>query len=351
MGQLEEKLKANAEAAKVSAKEKSDEEEKGEEKITSQEEKKEEGTPDFNIKDISDEQLFGFLTEKVGREIKSFEDLSQVQEKEVEKEVRKYDSPESEAYDKYFSETGRSINDFANLKKDWSKESDESIVIDYLKQENPYLTDSDIKFKLDKVYKSPNKLDPEEHSAEEIANREDEIRMREIEWKELTAKSRTFHEDNKQKYLTPLEAKMQELKTKSEEGRKLWEERINDAIPEKLEFGDFNYSVKDVNDYRESLKSIESFIGRYKDENGILDHSKLVKTIIAGEQVLNNDLLAAHGKHVQAAIIEEQMRKKSNNLNQEVNKNIDPDKQATAKQNFLDSIRKNSNSLGIKTSN
>ena len=358
MGKLEEKLKANEEAAKAVAESKENIEKKeenteegGKEDLKIDPPKKENTDTEFNISDISEEKLFGYLTEKVGREIKSFEDLSKTESIEVEKEVRKYDSPESEAYDKYFSETGRSINDFANLKKDWSKESDESIVIGYLKQENPYLTDSDIKFKLDKVYKSPNKLDPEEHSAEEIANREDEIRMREIEWKELTAKSRTFHENNKQKYLTPLEAKMQELETKSEEGRKLWEERINDAIPEKLEFGDFNYSVKDVNGYKESLKSIESFIGRYKDENGILDHSKLVKTIIAGEQVLNNDLLAAHGKHVQAAIIEEQMRMKSNTSNQEVNKNIDPDKQATAKQNFLDSIRNNSNSLGIKTSN
>lgn len=356
MGKLEEQLKANEEAAKAAAesKGKTEEELKAQEEEAKAEAEKVKAEKDksteteLNISDISEEKLFGYLTEKVGREIKSFEDLSRIEQKEVEKEVRKYDSPESEAYDKFFSETGRSINDFANLKRDWTKESDDTSVMDYLKQDNPYLSNEDIKFKLEQVYKSPKELDPDEHSAEEIANRKNEIRMREIEWKELIAKSRKFHDENKQKYLTPLEAKMQDIQARAEEGKKFWEQGISDAIPEKLEFGDFNYSVKDVDGYKKSLNSIENFFNRYKDENGVLDQKRLAKTIIAGEQVLNNDLLAAHGKHVQAAIIEEQMRNKSNTHNQEINKDIDPDKVQTARQNFINSIKKGSSSLGVK---
>ena len=289
------------------------------------------------------------MTEKTGREIKSFDDLIQkeVVEKTIEKEVRKYDSAESEAYDKYFLETGRSINDFANLRKDWSKESDDNSVMEYLKQENPYLSTDEIKFKLDTIYDKKNPLSPEDYSAEEIANRDKEIRMRDIEWKELVAKSRKFHDVNKQKYLTPLEEKMQAMQASAEQGKKLWEESIANAIPENLEFGDFNYAVKDTEKYKKSLGSIESFLDMYKGEDGKLDANRFAKTIIAGEQVLNSDLLKAHGKHVQASVIEEQMRKKSNaTSNPETFKTEDSDKVQAAKEEFRKSINANNFSLG-----
>ncbi|MES1922313.1 hypothetical protein MHBO_003820 [Bonamia ostreae] len=141
---------------------------------------------------------------------------------------------------------------------------------------------------------------------------------------------------------------MQEMQAQAEKGKTFWEEGISDAIPEKLEFGEFNYSVKDVEGYKKSLGTIENFLNRYKDDNGLLDQKRLARTIVAGEQVLNNDLLAAHGKHVQAAVIEEQMKKKANTGDQETTKNTDPDKVETARQNFLDSIKKHSGSLGIR---
>lgn len=327
MGRLEEELKKTEAAAKESAEQKKvnkEPEKTSPEKVetkqpesnaVSEESAKEieENTKvQIDWKEIPEDQLLTYLGEKLDREVKSFEELNQVKEviKEVEKKVREYSSPESEAYDKYFEETSRPMSDFVNLKKDWSKSEDHEVVMDYLKQTNPYLTENDIRLKLDLTYKAPEKLDPEDHTAEEIARRDKEIKLREIEWKEMVANARKYHDESKAKYLNPLEQKIQDNKARVEAGRAAWKEGMEKAIPNNLEFGDFKYNVKNTEDYRKDLSSIDDLLAKYKDDNGNFNHQKLAGIIVAGEQI--NDILSAHAKHVNASTIEGQMRTKSN---------------------------------------
>ena len=230
---------------------------------------------DFDFDKIPQDKLFSFIGNQRGRKIKSFDDLKQNNNeiekekqklkqtnKEIVKEVHKYESPESEAYDKYFLETGRSIKDFVSLNKDWTQESDDVVVMEYLKQENPYLTPEDIRFQIEDSYKTLKPLDPDEFDADEVAKREREIKRKDIEWKQLVAKSKEYHESNKSKYLTPVESAMQKMQEQTKQGQEIWKDGVAKAQLNNIDINGFNYEVKDAEKYKETFGNINGIMNR-----------------------------------------------------------------------------------------
>jgi hypothetical protein len=102
-----------------------------EQEILDQHEVKEQATEEVVSQeagdDLTDEKVLKFLGNRYGREITSFDDL--VTEKEVTPEM-----PEDvSAYLKYKKETGRGIEDYVRLNRDFDSMNEDSLLREYLK--------------------------------------------------------------------------------------------------------------------------------------------------------------------------------------------------------------------------
>ena len=310
--------------------------------------KKENPTPNqFDWNTVNQEVIFSHLTEKAGREIKSYDDLkAQTVEREVEKIVPQELAPEVEAFNKYHSETGRDFNDFMRIQQDWNNVGEDVKLRAYLAEQHPDLSSDDINFLYEDTYGIPAKLEGEEgdYTAQELSANANAIRKAEIFRKQDAAKATKFFEDNKQKYLTPMEQRKADLESQIAAGREAWTTSVGSAMESvtSIDHDGFSYDFKGKDEFGKSAKSIEGLMGRYKNEKGELDHTRLLKTLMMGEQFA--DILNDHKNFVEASVIEGQLRDKSNPSHLKT----DPDKvknlgekQFDAKQHLLDTIHKN----------
>lgn len=306
---------------------------------------KPQNTTDYTVEwdKVQDDQVFSRLTEKVGREIKSWEDLQpQVTEREVEKIVQPELPPEIEAIFNFHKETGRGVSDFVKAQKDWSQENDDSVLREYLTMENPELTRDHINLLME-GYKSPSKLEGDDYTPEEIAENTRRIKLAEIAKIKDVAKARKYFEDSKQKYLTPLEQNKQELAQREVQGKEAWVQKTQEAMQSisGVSVDDFSYSFKDKDSFTESASNIESLLGRYKDGEGKLDHTKLYKTLMAGEQL--EGILKDYGAHIEAKTIKGQLERKVNptlDTDDKSKRDQPEDKAAAAKEHLLNVLQK-----------
>ena len=126
-------------------------------------------TPDTNASDIEDidenkvitlsdseqdDLIFKKLSEKLGKEIKDYNDLIQEPAK-VELD------PQIEALNKWMQETGRPIQDFFKYQKDYSTVSDIDIAREVLQLEYPNFTEEEINLELENFLPSDEDLDRE----------------------------------------------------------------------------------------------------------------------------------------------------------------------------------------------
>ena len=113
-----------------------------EQEILDQHEAKEQATEEVVSQeagdDLTDEKVLKFLGNRYGREITSFDDL--VTEREVTPEM-----PEDvSAYLKYKKETGRGIEDYVRLNRDFDSMNEDSLLREYLKSTEDGLDNEDI---------------------------------------------------------------------------------------------------------------------------------------------------------------------------------------------------------------
>ena len=93
--------------------------------------------------ELTDEKVLKFLGNRYGREITSFDDL--VTEREVTPEM-----PEDvAAYLNYKKETGRGIDDYVRLNRDFDSMDDDSLLREYYKATEDGLDNEDISIMMD----------------------------------------------------------------------------------------------------------------------------------------------------------------------------------------------------------
>ncbi len=265
----------------------------------------------FDWSKVEETAIFSHLTDKAGREIKGWDDLAE-RKVEIEKRVEIELPPELEGVRKFMNETGRGLNDFIGANKDWSQVSEDVVLREKLKVDNPHLDSEDIDFLFNKHYKLPTKLEGEEYGETELQENSDSIRLANINRKQKAAEGRTYFDEQKSKYHTPLEDKKEALRLQQEQGKEVWTDRSKSAIEglQKIEQDGFEYSYKDKDKFGESASSLEGLIGRYRNEQGELDHGKLFKTLMDGEQL--GSILASHKTHIESATKQELLREKMN---------------------------------------
>tara|TARA_R100000808_G_scaffold10659_1_gene28192 strand:+ start:28117 stop:29208 length:1092 start_codon:yes stop_codon:yes gene_type:complete len=211
---------------------------------------------------ISDEQVFKYLSEKLGRELTSYDDLNTTSE---QTESNDFASEQLQVINEYVKNTGRTVQDYLNTQTvDLSNVSDDAVMKEYLKLENPSLTEAELNDYIAATYKT----DSEEYSSRET-------NAGKVQLTKDAKTARDYFNQIKEDYAMPIKADDPGV---SEAERGEWlsqmEGTVNDL--EGLSFSmndqgeEFVYNLDD--DARQEIKgynsNLENFFDKYVNESG-----------------------------------------------------------------------------------
>lgn len=232
--------------------------------------------------ELNDEHVLNFIKERYNKDINSVEELFETKESNVE-------LPEDvKLYFDYKKETGRGIEDFYKLQKNYDDMDEDSVLADYLSVQEEGLDAIDIQDIMDDRFGYDSEEDDEK-----------DIKKKKLAKKRELAKARKFFKEQKDKYKVPLESSggglsdeqennLNAYKTMLEESnsqkesfqlmRKNFEERTNKVFGEDFKGFEFNVSDDKSILYKpgtaEELKNkqmdFNNFISKYNDENGLM---------------------------------------------------------------------------------
>ena len=109
-----------------------------------------------------DEVVLQYLSEKLGRDLSSFDDLNTPG---AETESSDFASEQLRVINDYVKNTGRTVQDYLNTQSvDLSDVSDDAVIKEYLRVENPNLTEAELNDYVTATYKT----DSEEYTARDV---------------------------------------------------------------------------------------------------------------------------------------------------------------------------------------
>ena len=152
------------------------------------EEVKEEVKEEIKAPEIKEEDVLTFIGNRYGKEINSIDELVTARE---ESEPMPEDLAE---YLKYKQETGRGMEDFVRLQKDYSDVSPDALVREYLTITEEGLDPEDIDSLM------------EEFQYDEEVDEESAIKKTKLAKKKIIAKAKRFFKEQQNKYKLPLES-------------------------------------------------------------------------------------------------------------------------------------------------
>jgi hypothetical protein len=139
--------------------------------------------------ELSEEDVLSFIGKRYGREINSLDELAAARE-ETEK------LPEDVAsYFKYKKETGRSLEDFVKLQRDFSDANPETLVREYLTITEEGLDPEDIDSLM------------EDYAYDEELDDESVVKKTKLAKKKVIAKAKRFFKEQQEQYKLPLESR------------------------------------------------------------------------------------------------------------------------------------------------
>tara|TARA_R110002012_G_scaffold321330_1_gene548697 strand:- start:416 stop:1480 length:1065 start_codon:yes stop_codon:yes gene_type:complete len=231
---------------------------------------------------LTDDRVLEFLGNRYGREISSFDDL--MSERETQEEM-----PEDvSAYLKYKKETGRGIEDYVRLNRDFESMNEDSLLREYYKATEDGLDSDDIDVVM------------EEFLYDEDIDDDSDIRKKKLARKKVLSKAKKHFEKQKEYYKQPLESSGSLTKEQEEElgayrkyiesasTQKQENERRQTWFTEKTdevfngEFKGFEFNLNDKNvtfkpGSSDELKKLHSnpmnFVMKYLDDTGLLKDS------------------------------------------------------------------------------
>lgn len=230
--------------------------------------------------ELNEESVLSFIKNKYGRDISSLDELTAAQESE--------EMPEDvAAYYKYKKETGRGIDDFVKLNKDFDELSSDALLREYLSATEEGLDSEDIDMLMD------------DYTFDEELDDEADIKKIKIARKKTIAKAKKYFNEQKEKYRVPLEssrssisesdAKDLEAYKQYIESSKTYEEELQrrrDWFYKKTdnvfgsEFKGFEftlddkkvtYSPGDATELKKAQSDPNNFIGKFLNEDGLIE--------------------------------------------------------------------------------
>ena len=216
-----------------------------------------------------DEVVLQYLSEKLGRDLTSFDDLNTTG---TETESNDFASEQLQVINEYVKNTGRTVQDYLNTQTvDLTNVSDDALMKEYLRIDNPNLTDAELNDYMATTYKT----DKEAYS-------DRETNAGKVQLMKDAKTARDYFNQVKQDYAMPVKADDPAV---SEAERGEWlsqmEETVNDL--EGLSFSmndkgdEFIYNLDD--DARQEIKghnsNLENFFDKYVDKSGDWDFDAL----------------------------------------------------------------------------
>ena len=235
--------------------------------------------------ELNDEDILSYIKKRYDKDITTVDEL--VAEKEANEEL-----PEDvSAYFKYKKETGRGIEDFYNLQKDYGSMEDDSVLASFYSFTEDGLDAIDIQDVLEDKFSFDEELDEPK-----------DIKKKKLAKKRELAKAKKFLNEQKDKYKIPLESSggglsnnqqenlnayksyLKESKTIEEQTQKKYDYFINKTDEVfNSEFKGFDFTVGDNNitfkpGTTEELKNVQSdvnnYINSYMNKDGFISDPK-----------------------------------------------------------------------------
>ena len=233
---------------------------------------------EFNIKD---EDVLSHIKNRYGKEINSLDEL--FAEREASTEL-----PEDvEAFFRYKKETGRGMDDFMKLNKNYDEMDSDLLLRDYYKQTEEGLDDDDIKDLIDSKFGYDEDLDDES-----LVKKQKLAKKREL------TKAKKFFKEQQEAYKVPLESSKEPADAKYDEELRSYRDKMKEAESIEAEnqkkrewfskktdelfsdeFKGFEFNVNDERiifkpadaaELKSSQQSPFNFISKYIGEDGLL---------------------------------------------------------------------------------
>lgn len=273
--------------------------------------------------EIKDEDVLSHIKDRYGKEINSLDEL--FSERESSPEL-----PEDvEAFFKYKKETGRGLNDFMQLNKNYDEMDSDVLLADYYKQTEEGLDEDDINDLIDSKFGYDEDLDDES-----LVKKQKLAKKRELN------KAKKFFKEQQEAYKVPLESSKEPADAKYDEELRSYRDKMKEAESIEAEnqkkrewfskktdelfsdeFKGFEFNVNDEKitfkpadaaELKNSQQSPMNFINKYIGEDGLLKDAAGYHRALS--MAMNPDKFAKFFYEQGQAAAVDGMAKKSKNI-------------------------------------
>jgi len=277
--------------------------------------------------ELNDDNVLSYIKDRYNKDINSVDEL--FAEKEANEEL-----PEDvSAYLKYKKETGRNIQDFYNLQKDYDSMDDNSVLANYYSNTEEGLDAIDIQDIIE------DKFDFDE----EVDDPKDIKKIKLAKKREL-AKAKKFLNEQKDKYKAPLESSGGGLSADQEKNLNAYKSYIEESqtVEEKQkkkynyfldktnevfnnEFKGFDFKVGENNltykpgtsdEIKNVQKDISTFINKYTDDSGLMSDAQGYHKALS--VAMNPDKFAQYFYEQGVSSAVDNVTRKSKNINMDM---------------------------------
>jgi len=301
------------------------------EEVQKQEEVVEETTEEQQVEEpaFGEEDVLSFIKSKYNKEISSIDDLLAQPEPQESEEL-----PEDvSAFLKYKKETGRGIDDFMKLQRNYDEMNQDQLLREFYSATEQDLDQEDIDYLISNSFSYDEDLDDEA-----------DIKSKKIALKKELAKAKKYFNDQKEQYKVPVEStgsfaseeemesynaykeyisQSRDLEERNAKLSEVFQKETNAVLNDKFEGFEFQigedtvkFSPGDVKEIRSAQSDISNFISQYIDESGMIkDAAGYHKALSAA---LNPDKLAAYFYEKGKADAVGDVAKQSKNINMDV---------------------------------
>jgi hypothetical protein len=243
--------------------------------------------------ELDESSVVSYLGKRWNREINSLDDLA-------EQRSANEDLPEDvSAFLKYKKETGRGIEDFINLNRDYNTMDQDTLLLEYNREQNKGLDLDDVKFELETRFGYDEDFDDEK-----------EIKKKQVAKKKELAKAKEYFNQLKDQYKVPLESRetfvpqeerdaYSAYKKQIESGAEIQEDqakkskyfadKTNELFSDKFEGFGFNidenkkvvYTPADAKSLIQEQSNLSNFVNKFLNEEGYLKDAEVFHRAIA----------------------------------------------------------------------
>ena len=238
--------------------------------------------PEINegSREMSEDDVFKYLSEQLGKDISSLDDLKS---EPAKTEEFKFASEKLKVINDYIKDTGRTVEDYLNTQTvDLSNISDDVLLKEYLKVENPDLTEAELNDYMMETYKL---------SSEEYSDRE--VNVGKVQLKKDAKAARDYFNKVKEDYALPVEGHGDDG-SMSEQEKADWVSNMTSSVDDmdSLSFSindqgeEFTYSFDDTSkgELKKFNSNLEGLFDKYIGDDGKWDFDSLNKDMY----ILNN---------------------------------------------------------------